>query len=49
MCSYIMQPILDISSTFIRKSIKEDKNIRTFPLKGVYVYILKHNIYMKDC
>lgn len=41
-------PILDISSTFIRKSIKEKKNVRAFLPKGVFEYILKHNIYMKD-
>lgn len=41
-------PILEISSTFIRKSLKEGRDIRTFLPQGVYDYILEHNIYMKD-
>lgn len=39
-------PLLDISSTFIRKSIKEGKNIPAFLPKGVYEYIFEHDIYL---
>lgn len=40
-------PLLDISSTFIRKSIKEGKNISAFLPKGVYDYILENDIYLE--
>lgn len=38
-------PILQISSTFVRKSIGEGKNISTFLPKGVYEYIIAHKLY----
>ncbi len=38
-------PILQISSTFIRTSICEDKNISTFLPSGVYEYIATHKLY----
>ena len=38
-------PIIEISSSFIRQSIKEGKNIRYFLNKEVYDYILKKHLY----
>ena len=42
---YCSAPIMEISSTFIRKSIREGKNISSFLPNGVYKYILQHNLY----
>ncbi|NLZ94426.1 MAG: nicotinate-nucleotide adenylyltransferase [Bacteroidales bacterium] len=38
-------PILQISSTFVRSSIRKEKNISSFLPKGVYEYILTHKLY----
>lgn len=38
-------PILQISSTFIRSSMQEGKNISSFLPHGVYEYIQTHKIY----
>ncbi len=38
-------PILQISSTFVRKSIAEGKNISSFLPTGVYEYIMTHKLY----
>ncbi|NLA62812.1 MAG: nicotinate-nucleotide adenylyltransferase, partial [Bacteroidales bacterium] len=38
-------PILQISSTFIRTSIGEKKNIASFLPNGVYEYIMTHKLY----
>lgn len=38
-------PIIEISSTFIRTSIQENKNISTFLPCQVYEYILNHKLY----
>ena len=42
---YCDAPIIEISSTFIRKSIQENKNIETFLPKGVYDYICEYKLY----
>jgi len=38
-------PIIEVSSTFIRESIKESKDIRAFLPDTVYEYILKSGLY----
>ena len=38
-------PILQISSTFVRSSIGEKKNIASFLPNGVYEYIMTHKLY----
>jgi nicotinate-nucleotide adenylyltransferase len=38
-------PIIEISSTFIRKSIRDGKNLKAFLPEKVYDYILKNNLY----
>lgn len=38
-------PIMEVSSTFIRSSIQEGKNMSAFLPSGVYKYILQHNLY----
>jgi nicotinate-nucleotide adenylyltransferase len=38
-------PVIDISSTFIRESIADGKDMRPFLPPGVYDYIIKNNIY----
>ena len=42
---YCKAPIIEISSTFIRTSIKENKKIQSFLPPGVYSYICDHNLY----
>lgn len=39
-------PVIEISSTFIRNSIKEGKNIRAFIPEKVYEYILDNRLYV---
>ena len=41
----IEAPIIEISSTFIRSSIKENKNVRTFLPHHIYEYICEHKLY----
>lgn len=41
----INAPIMEISSSFIRKSIKEDKNVRFFLPNEVYNFIIDNNFY----
>ncbi len=43
--SVINAPLMEVSSSFIRKSIKENKNIRHFLPAEVYKYIEKMNFY----
>lgn len=38
-------PVLQISSTFVRSSIGEGKNISSFLPNGVYEYIITHKLY----
>ena len=38
-------PIIDISSTYIREQLKNDRNMNFFLPHDVYLYILKHNLY----
>ncbi len=38
-------PILELSSTFIRKSIQERKDMRAFLPNGIWEYILENNLY----
>ena len=38
-------PVLEISSTFVRSSIREGKNISSFLPNGVYEYIATHKLY----
>ncbi|NDW17957.1 nicotinate-nucleotide adenylyltransferase [Dysgonomonas sp. 216] len=38
-------PIIEISSTFIRNSIKDKKNVKAFLSEKVYEYISKNNLY----
>lgn len=42
---YCKAPIVEISSTFIRQSIQENKNIQSFLPNGVYDYICDHKLY----
>lgn len=44
---YIDAPIMEISSTFIRKSIKEGKNIRPLLPEHVWKYLDEMNFYKK--
>lgn len=41
----INAPIIQISSTFIRASIKENKDVRTFLPNQIYEYIREHKLY----
>ena len=41
----IKAPIIEISSTFIRSSIKENKDIRTFVPHHIYKYICEEKLY----
>ncbi len=43
----INAPLMEISSSFIRKAIKEGKNIRYFLPEKVYDYIMKMHFYEK--
>lgn len=38
-------PMFDISSTFLRQAIQQQKDIRFFLPTGVYEYIIAHNLY----
>ena len=40
-------PLLDVSSTFLRKAIAENKDVRSFLLPAVYNYIEEHRLYQK--
>jgi nicotinate-nucleotide adenylyltransferase len=44
---YINSPIMEISSTFIRKAIKEGKNIRPLLPENVWQYLDEMNFYKK--
>jgi len=39
-------PLIEISSTFIRESIKNNKNVEFMLPKGVYAYIIENNLYI---
>lgn len=41
-------PIIEISSTFIRDSIREGKNVQAFVPQSVYRYIKSHNLYASN-
>lgn len=43
----IQAPILDISSTFVRKAIMQGKDVSSFLPQGVYKYILDNHLYQK--
>ena len=38
-------PILEVSSTFVRKSIREGKDMRAFLPNGIWGYILENDLY----
>ena len=38
-------PILEVSSTFIRKSIREGKNMHAFLPSGIWEYMVEHRLY----
>ncbi|GAB6121816.1 nicotinate (nicotinamide) nucleotide adenylyltransferase [Dysgonomonas termitidis] len=40
-------PLIEISSTFIRNAIKEDRDIRSFLPVGEYEYLIENKIYNK--
>lgn len=42
----INAPVMDISSTMLRDSINQHKNLRYFYPAGVYKYIQEHNLYL---
>ena len=44
---FINSPIMEISSTFIRKAIKEGKNIRPLLPENVWQYLDEMNFYKK--
>ena len=44
----VSAPIIEISSTFIRHSIKEGKNVRAFLPQEVYDYIESENLYRHE-
>ena len=44
----VSAPIIEISSTFIRHSIKEGKNVRAFLPQEVYDYIENENLYIYE-
>ncbi len=39
-------PVIEVSSSFIRKSINEGKDIRSFVPEKVYEYIMKNSLYL---
>ncbi|WP_185882698.1 nicotinate (nicotinamide) nucleotide adenylyltransferase [Blattabacterium cuenoti] len=39
-------PVIEISSSFIRNSIQNGKNIKSFLHEKVWIYIMKHNFYI---
>jgi len=41
----VKAPIVEVSSTFIRKSIREGKDIRAFLPNRVYEYIVVNKLY----
>jgi nicotinate-nucleotide adenylyltransferase len=44
--TFINAPFLEISSTFIRKAIKDGKDIRYFVPENVWLYIHRHGLYL---
>lgn len=42
----VSAPQFDISSTFLRNALKQQKDIRFFLPTGVYEYIVTHNLYV---
>jgi nicotinate-nucleotide adenylyltransferase len=43
--NYIKAPMMEISGTFIRSALAEEKDIRHFLPPGVWEYIIKHKLY----
>lgn len=43
--AFVNAPLLDISSTFIRKAIKDGKDLRYFVPENVWLYIHRHGLY----
>jgi nicotinate-nucleotide adenylyltransferase len=41
----VAAPLLDISSTFIRKAIKDGKDLHYFVPENVWLYIHRHGLY----
>ncbi len=41
-------PVIEVSSSFIRKSIQEHKDMRAFVPSGAYDYIIKNRIYSQS-
>jgi len=42
----VAAPLLNISSTFIRKAIKDGKDLRYFVPENVWLYIHRHGLYL---
>jgi len=45
--TYVIAPLMELSSSFIRKSIKEGKNIRAFMPESAWQYLDEMNFYKK--
>jgi nicotinate-nucleotide adenylyltransferase len=44
-CQFKLAPVIDISSTIIRKALKEKKDIRYYLPHGVYDFIISRSLY----
>lgn len=45
---FIDAPVIDISSTFVRRAIAEGRDVSYFLPPGVYKYIIDNKLYLKD-